>query len=92
MMGPRGRVVIYGGTRGNIEALSPQRIFWKQLDILGSSMGSPDDFRDMIAFVNTHRIRPIISHVFSLQETNKAMEIIASGEQFGKVCIDILAG
>ncbi len=92
MMGPRGRVVIYGGTRGNIEALSPQRIFWKQLDILGSSMGSPDDFRDMIAFVNTHRIRPIISHVFSLKDTNKAMEIIASGEQFGKVCIDILAG
>jgi D-arabinose 1-dehydrogenase-like Zn-dependent alcohol dehydrogenase len=82
-------MVLYGGTRGSIEDLSPQRIFWKQLDILGSTMGSPEDFRDMVAFVNLHKIRPIISHVFPLTQINDALAVIASGEQFGKVCLDI---
>ena len=89
LMSNRGRMVIYGGTRGNIDDLSPQRIFWKQLDILGSTMGSPWDFRDMLAFVNLHKIRPIISHVFPLLDANDAMAVIAGGEQFGKVCLDI---
>ncbi len=39
LMSARGRMVIYGGTRGNIDGLSPQRIFWKQLDILGLNDG-----------------------------------------------------
>jgi len=89
MMHPRGRIVIYGGTRGNIEQLSPQRIFWKQLDILGSTMGSPDDFSLMVDMVIKYEIKPIISHTFSLMEANDALAVIAEGDQFGKVCIDI---
>lgn len=89
MMSGRGRVVLYGGTRGNIEELSPQRIFWKQLDILGSTMGSPDDFQNMIDFVNTHKLKPIVNHVFKLEEVNEALALIASGDQFGKVCLEI---
>ena len=91
MMSPRGRMVMYGGTRGNISELSPQRIFWKQLDILGTTMGSPDDFSNMIDFVNQHKIKPIVSHVFPLEEVNKALAVIAEGEQYGKVCLDIPA-
>ena len=89
LMSNRGRMVIYGGTRGNIDGLSPQRIFWKQIDILGSTMGSSDDFSNMLAFVNLHKIKPIISHVFPLEKVNEAMAIIAGGEQFGKVCLEI---
>ncbi len=89
LMNPRGRIVVYGGTQGNIDGLSPQRIFWKQLDILGSTMGSPADFARMIDFVRIHKIKPIVSHVFPLEEANEAMEIIARGEQFGKVCLEI---
>lgn len=89
LMNNRGRMVIYGGTRGGIDNLSPQRIFWKQLDILGSTMGSPEDFSDMLAFVSRHKIKPIISHVFPLSEVNEAMAVIAAGEQFGKVCLEI---
>ena len=91
MMSPRGRMVMYGGTRGNISELSPQRIFWKQLDILGTTMGSPGDFSNMIDFVNKHKIKPIVSHVFPLEEVNKALAVIAEGEQYGKVCLDIPA-
>jgi len=89
IMNPGGRIVIYGGTNGEINGLSPQRIFWKQLDILGSTMGSPEDFKNMIGFVNQYKIRPIVSHVFSLRDINDAMAIIAKGEQFGKICIEI---
>ena len=89
LMSPRGRLVIYGGTAGSIDGLSPQRIFWKQLDILGSTMGSPQDFEQMLAFVDEHKIKPIISDVFPLAEVNTAMEIIAGGKQFGKVCLEI---
>lgn len=89
IMNPGGRLVVYGGTRGEINGLSPQRIFWKQLDILGSTMGSPDDFKGMIDFVNQHKIKPIISHVFPLQKINDAMAVLAKGEQFGKICMEI---
>ena len=82
-------MVMYGGTSGNINDLSPQRIFWKQLDILGSTMGSPEDFKNMLDLVNQYKIKPIVSHVFPLRKINDAMDVIAKGEQFGKICIDI---
>lgn len=89
LMNTGGRIVIYGGTAGAIQDLSPQRIFWKQLDILGSTMGSPADFQNMLDFVSKHRIKPVISHVFPLAAINEALEVIARNEQFGKVCIEI---
>lgn len=89
LMNPCGRIVIYGGTGGNITDLSPQRIFWKHLDILGSSMGTPDDFQHMVELVNQYKIKPIISHTFPLEKVNEAIALVGKGEQFGKVCIDI---
>lgn len=89
MMNPGGRIVIYGGTAGVINDVSPQRVFWKHLDILGSTMGSPEDFQSMVDFVNQHKIKPIISHTFPLSEVNEAIEIVGKNEQFGKVCIEI---
>ncbi len=86
---PSGRIVIYGGTGGVINDLSPQRIFWNHIDILGTTMGSPHDFQSMIDFVNEHQIKPVISHTFSLEEANAALDVISRNEQFGKVCIEI---
>lgn len=52
-------------------------------------MGSPEDFSDMLEFVNKHQIKPIVSHTFSLDQANEALAVIANGDQFGKICIDI---
>ncbi|MEL6987179.1 MAG: zinc-binding dehydrogenase, partial [Bacteroidota bacterium] len=53
-----GRIVLYGGTKGNWEKINPAHVFFKQLSILGSTMGSDQDFEQMLALVNQHKIVP----------------------------------
>lgn len=84
---PGGRIGIYGGSLGRINGLSPQIVFWKQLSILGSSMGTASDFRQMLAFVTRHALRPVVDSVFPLSEGNAAMQRMDEGGQFGKVVL-----
>lgn len=84
-----GRIVIYGGTRGNLDKVSPQRIFWKQLSILGSTMGSPSDFHNMLRFVNDHGIVPVIDEVFSFEEAIQAFAKMDAGTQAGKLVVEV---
>jgi NADPH:quinone reductase-like Zn-dependent oxidoreductase len=86
---PGGRICIYGGTKGPIQDLNPQQIFWKQLHIMGSTMGSDADFEKMLQFVSTHQIRPIIDRVFKLDQINEALDYMEEGKQFGKIVIEI---
>ncbi len=83
------RIGIYGGSRGKIANLSPQAIFWKQISILGSSMGSPEEFKQMLEFVQQHRIVPLIDSVFPLSEANAALQRLANGDQFGKIVLTV---
>lgn len=87
---PGGRVGLFGGALGKWSPLSPQLIFWKQLSILGSSMGSPQEFGRMLAFVEKKEIVPVVDSVFPLAEGNLAMEKLASGRQFGKIVLSIV--
>jgi len=89
IMNSGGRISIYGGTQGNIEKISPQILFWKQLSIFGSTMGSPDDFENMLGLVNKYKIVPIIDSVFNLDQVNDAFERMNNGLQFGKIIIQI---
>jgi NADPH:quinone reductase-like Zn-dependent oxidoreductase len=82
-----GRIVFYGGTKGKIPDLLPQPIFWKQLSLLGSTMGSDQDFRDMMEQVIAHRIAPEVDRSFSLTEAPKAFEHLEQQGQFGKVLL-----
>ena len=86
---PGGRVVIYGATRGNPTQVVARRIFWKQLQVLGSTMGSPADFRSMIDFVAQHSIRPIVDTVFPFEEGEAAMRWMDDARQFGKIVIRV---
>ena len=85
---PGASVVSYGGTAGKVSFL-PQLLFWKQVNVLGSTMGSPLDFQNMLNFVNHHKIDPVIDSVFKLADINKAMERMKSGTQFGKIVINL---
>lgn len=84
------RISIYGGTVGKA-SFSPQRLFWNQASILGTTMGSPQDFKEMVDFVAAHKITPVVDQVFPLNQLDKALERMSEGEQFGKIVIDNLA-
>ncbi|MCZ2099950.1 MAG: zinc-binding dehydrogenase [Chitinophagales bacterium] len=85
---PGGRIVFYGGTHGNIDGVNPQQIFWKQLSILGSTMGSDEDFSDMLDFVNQHKIKPVISNVFGFTDIVSGFDVMKQGSQMGKIVFD----
>ena len=84
---PGGRVVFFGGTAGNIPPLNGRKIFWKQLQILGTTMGSPDDFKGMVDLVNKHKIEPVIDEVFPLAQAQKAVDKMENSSQFGKLVL-----
>jgi len=84
---PAGRIVVYGSVQGKIQNAEPARIFWKQLSILGSTMGTEDEFVAMLRFVERYAIKPVIDSVYPLAAANNAMERLASGKQFGKIVL-----
>ncbi len=83
-----GRIVFYGMTQGKIKDLPPHLIFWKQLSLLGSTMGSDRDFQNMLQFANEQGIRPEVDTVFPMKRSQAAMDHLQKGEQFGKVVLD----
>ena len=84
---PGGRVVFYGATRGNPGKLEARRIFWNQLKIIGSTMGSDEDFRKMVQMVEKKKIRPVVDKVFSLDQAVAAFDRMRAGEQMGKIVL-----
>ena len=66
-----------------------QIVFWKQLSILGSTMGNPKEFKAMLDFVAKQEIVPIVDSVYGLAEGQQAFKKMESGEQFGKIVLKI---
>ncbi len=85
---PGASIVVYGGTFGKVDGLNPQTVFWKQISILGSTMGSDHDFKDMLDFVTAHRIIPIIETILPLSGYAEGFTIMQNGAQFGKIVFD----
>jgi NADPH:quinone reductase-like Zn-dependent oxidoreductase len=82
-----GKIVFYGGTNGAINNLIPGKVFWRQISILGSTMGSDADFEQMLAFVNQHKITPIVDSIYSLADGLAAFRQMENGKQFGKIVL-----
>jgi NADPH:quinone reductase-like Zn-dependent oxidoreductase len=86
---PGGRIVNYGSTQGPPEKLDMFQVFWKQIRIIGSTMGSPEDFASMLEFVNRHSIHPVIDEVFALEAGNDALDKMRKSTQFGKLVLNV---
>ncbi|MBW6478480.1 MAG: zinc-binding dehydrogenase [Bacteroidales bacterium] len=84
-----GKIVNFGGTAGKIPEMTAAKIFWKQASILGTTMGSPTDFKDMISFVKKHHIEPVIDKIFPMVDAELAFKQMENHEQFGKIVIKI---
>ncbi len=86
--GPGGRIVNYGATAGPPPRLDLFKLFWKQLHLIGSTMGSPEEFQRMVEFVNQHQLKPVVDEVLPLAEGNQALERMKSSSQFGKLVLE----
>jgi len=84
-----GRLVTCGATSGDQPAADLRRIFIRQLQILGSTLGTLGEFRDLLGFVERTGLRPVIDSEFALDEVHAALDRLASGAQFGKVALRI---
>jgi NADPH:quinone reductase-like Zn-dependent oxidoreductase len=86
-LGVGGRLVTYGATTGARGATEIRVVFWKQLSILGSTMGTPAEFRKVMRLVFEGRLSPVISEVIPLAEARRAHELMESGKVFGKLVL-----
>jgi NADPH:quinone reductase-like Zn-dependent oxidoreductase len=84
-----GRVVVCGATSGANPPAQLHRVWWKQLTIYGSTMGTREDFAGAFELVSSGRARPVVDEIFSLAEARAAHERLERGEQFGKIVLRI---
>jgi len=86
---PGGRIVNFGRTAGNITNIATRLLYWKQLSIHGTTMGTRDEFLSMLDFVESRKLRPIIDQTFPLESIEEAMKRMEQGDQFGKIVLQI---
>ena len=82
-----GRIVIVGNTSGPQAEIDVRYIFGKQISLIGSTMGSHQDFRDVVTMLWAGKLKPVIDRVMPLSEGRRAYEIMTKGEQFGKIVL-----
>jgi zinc-binding alcohol dehydrogenase/oxidoreductase len=87
--GPNARIVVCGATSGPNPPAQLHRIWWKQLEIYGSTMGTKEDFEGAYELVASGAAKPIVDKVFPLEQAAAAHEYLEAGEQFGKVILAI---
>src|SRR5215471_14899814 len=86
---PGGRVTVCGAPSGPNPHAALHRIWWKQLSILGSTMGTGEDFAGAYELVASGRALPVVDSVLPLEEIRAAHERLEAGEQLGKVVLTI---
>jgi len=86
-----GRLVTCGATTGDQPGADLRRLFIRQLQVLGSTLGSLHEMQDLLAFVHRHRLTPVIDQVFEMDDVHAALDRLDSGMQFGKVGLRIAA-
>jgi NADPH:quinone reductase-like Zn-dependent oxidoreductase len=86
---PGGRIAVCGATSGPNPPAALHRVWWKQLTILGSTMGTGEDFAGAYELVASGRALPVVDSVLPLEEIRTAHERLEAGEQLGKIVLTI---
>jgi NADPH:quinone reductase-like Zn-dependent oxidoreductase len=86
-LGVGGRLVAYGATTGPRVGSDVRHIFWNQLSILGSTMGTPAEFRSVMRLVFEGRLKPVVDRVVGLEDARSAHELLEQGAVFGKIVL-----
>jgi NADPH:quinone reductase-like Zn-dependent oxidoreductase len=89
--GRGGRIAVCGATSGPNPLAALHRVWWKELTILGSTMGTKADFEGAYDLVASGRARPVVDVVLPLDEIRAAHTRLESGEQLGKIVLTVPA-
>ncbi|MEO8447922.1 MAG: zinc-binding dehydrogenase [bacterium] len=84
-----GRIVCYGATFGSVPEFNLHRLYWKQITLAGTTMGSPDDFSSMLNYVNNNKIIPVVDRVHSFDNITDAFIQMNESKQFGKIVLQV---
>jgi NADPH:quinone reductase-like Zn-dependent oxidoreductase len=84
---PGGRVVIAGATSGHDPAAELNRIFFKELEVVGSTMGTLEDLRNLVSMIDATNVRPRIDKTFPLADVGEGLRALAAGDVLGKIVI-----
>ncbi|MFD1712005.1 zinc-binding dehydrogenase [Ottowia sp. GY511] len=84
-----GRLVTCGATSGDQPGADLRRLFIRQLQVLGSTLGNLSELHDLLAFCQRHDVRPVIEQSYALDDVHAALSRLESGEQFGKIALAI---
>ncbi len=85
----RGRIVFYGATNGLPSKVDLYRMFWNQLSLLGSTMGSDHEFSEMLKFVSKHQLRPLIDSIRPFSKIAESFPDITKSNKVGKIVFQV---
>lgn len=86
-----GRIVTCGATTGNKPSAELSRLFVKQLQVFGSTLGTFGEFQDLLRFCETTGLTPVIDSTYPMERVHEAFDRLEKGEQFGKICLTVHA-
>lgn len=89
LMMPGGRIAIFGRTAGNIPDVPTRLLYWKQISIHGTTMGTRDEFLSMLDLLESRNLKPVIDQVYPLENIHDAFQRMKSANQFGKIVLKI---
>ena len=88
---PGGRIVVFGATAGPTPKMMTIRVALKHLDVLGTAMGTPEEFGAMLDLYAEHGLRPQVNETFSLEDTSSALHLMQEGSGMGKIVLQMPA-
>ncbi|WP_066154310.1 zinc-binding dehydrogenase [Halalkalibacter krulwichiae] len=82
---PGGTIVTFGASAGDDVEINIRQFFYGQYNLLGTTMGSTEEFREMLEFIQTYQIKPVIDEMFPLEQFDQAFKRLAEAKQLGKI-------
>ena len=86
---PGGRIVVFGSSAGTTATIDISDLYWGQVSVLGTTLGSPDDFGHMLEMIDKYKVRPLIDSVYPLTEIVEAHRHLESRKHLGKLVLSL---
>ncbi|SEN65947.1 zinc-binding alcohol dehydrogenase/oxidoreductase [Amphibacillus marinus] len=87
---PGGTLVTFGATTEDNVTFNVRNFFYAQQQIIGSTLGSREELREMLTFIEQHSIRPVVDSVYAFESFGQAFEHLKHGKQFGNISVKII--